>query len=436
MRTVGIIVEYNPLHNGHVYHFRQSKIVSEADAVVAVMSGSFLQRGEPALVSKWARAEMALHMGADLVIELPVAFSAQPAEWFAFGAVSALEATGVVDAFCFGSESGDLDLLRSAARELHAHDGSRISVQTSLDDSDDSASELPAPASSRFRDSIRDRLKSGMSYPAAYAAAAGRLLAGQGDEEWLAQPNNTLGLHYLLALERLQGRMRPYTIRRHKSGYSQTDITDERIASATALRKLLAGQADVGALEPFVPDYTLRILRRELAAGRGPVRWEALYDPLFARIAVTPPSELAAFGEVAEGLEHRLARSLATVRPEEGERFEQLVQALKTKRYTRTKLQRLLTRLLLNHRKEPLSPERLGEGVPYLRVLGFSPVGQQLLKSMRRTASVPVVVKAASLRHPYLDLDIRASTVHASAFPHPAQADLFRDYAEPPVRLG
>jgi predicted nucleotidyltransferase len=429
LKTVGIIVEYNPLHNGHVYHFEQSKLVSGADTVVVVMSGSFLQRGEPAIVCKWARTEMALRMGADLVLELPVAYSTQPAEWFAYGAISALEATGVVDSFCFGSESGDLELLRSAARRLHAADSREAPDHMDMT----AASFTDAPPS--FQDAIRSRLKSGLSYPSAYAAAAGRLLAEVSEEDWLAQPNNTLGLHYLLALERLRGTMRPYTIRRQKAGYNQTDISDERIASATALRKLLSGEADTEAVRPFVPAYTRRILQREWEAGRAPVSWASFYAPLFARLAVTSPSEMAEFGEVTEGLEHRIARCLHEVQPSVGEPFEQLMQALKTKRYTRTKLQRMMTRILLNHRKIDLTPDLLRSGVPYLRVLGFTATGQALLKAMRKTASVPVVTKAASLRHPFLDMDIRSATVHASAYRQPSKAELFRDYYEPPVRL-
>lgn len=428
MKTVGIIVEYNPLHNGHVYHFQQSKIVSEADAVVAVMSGSFLQRGEPALVNKWARTEMALAMGADLVIELPVAFSTQPAEWFAFGAVSALEATGVVDAFCFGSESGDLERLQSTARRLHAEDRSNLPKNLTDDGSEDADS-------GSFRDKIRSGLKAGASYPSAYAAAAGSLLE-EGDREWLAQPNNTLGLHYLLALERLQGRMRPFTIRRHKAGYNQADISDERIASATALRKLLEEETAADSLRPFVPEYTWSILRRELAAGRAPVSWESFFRTLFARIAVTGTAELSKFGEVTEGLEHRIKRAIGTVNPDGGRPFEQLMGAMKTKRYTRTKLQRTMTRILLNHSKDALPIGLLSRGVPYLRILGFSPRGQMLLKAMRKTAAVPVVTRTASCRHPLLDLDIQAAAIHALAYRSPSHQDLSRDYSQPPLRLG
>ena len=287
---------------------------------------------------------------------------------------------------------------------------------------------------SDFRDTIRSHLKSGASYPSAYAAAAGSLL-GEHNNEWLAQPNNTLGLHYLVALERLQGSMRPYTIHRHKAGYNQTNISDERIASATALRKLLAEDANADAIRPFVPAYTWDILQRELAAGRAPVNWESFFRTLLMRLAVSDVSELSKLGEVTEGLEHRIKRSLAAVHPDQGEPFEQLMHALKTRRYTRTKLQRMMTRILLNHRKDELSPELLRSGVPYLRVLGFSPNGQMLLKTMRKTASVPVITKAASHKHPFLDLDIQAATVHASAYRSPSQTDLFRDYYEAPLRL-
>uniref|UniRef100_UPI00037236AC nucleotidyltransferase family protein n=1 Tax=Paenibacillus sp. PAMC 26794 TaxID=1257080 RepID=UPI00037236AC len=141
MKAVGVIVEYNPLHNGHVYHLQEARRLSGADAVVAVMSGPFLQRGEPAIVGKRARTEMALHAGADLVLELPVAYAVQPAEWFAFGAVSLLDRTGIVDSLCFGSESGDLDSLQRIARVLAVE-----------------------PAG--MREDIARRLREGASYPA------------------------------------------------------------------------------------------------------------------------------------------------------------------------------------------------------------------------------------------------------------------------------
>lgn len=411
MRTVGIVVEYNPLHNGHLYHIRQSRKITGADAVVAVMSGHFLQRGEPALADKWARAEMALRAGCDLVLELPVAYSAQPAQWFAYGAVGVLAATGAVDALCFGSESGELAPLVSIAERL---------------------AEEPEAIGTR----LGELLKTGLPYPTAFNEAVRSYLAGEGltaDAGFrLDQPNHTLGLHYLLALRRLDSRIEPYSIRREKSGYNQTSITDDRIASATALRKLLAEQADLSAIAPFVPESTLDVLRREAAAGRAPITWEAFARPLFHRLLQSSEAELAAFAEVTEGLEFRIRQSLRAL---PSYAVEALLETLKTKRYTRTKLQRTLLRILLGHRKEELLPERLASGIEYIRVLGFGERGRTLLRRMKTSASVPVVQSAAEGDWAYLRLDAQATAVYSLAFDPASPGGAWRDYTEPPVRF-
>jgi len=411
VRTVGIVVEYNPLHNGHLYHIQQSRKITGADAVVAVMSGHFLQRGEPALADKWARTEMALRAGCDLVLELPVAYSAQPAQWFAYGAVAVLEATGVVDALCFGSESGELAPLLRIARLL-------------------------AEEPQAFGDRLSGLLKAGLPYPSAYSEAVRSYLSDAGlavDAGFrLDQPNHTLGLHYLLALLRLGSSIEPFSIRREKSGYNQTTITDRRIASATALRKLLSERAEVAALAPYVPASTLEILAREAAAGRAPVTWESFARPLLHRLLQSREADLAAFAEVTEGLEFRIRQSLRTL-PEYS--VEALLAALKTKRYTRTKLQRMLLRILLGHRKDELAPERLASGIEYIRVLGFGEKGRELLRRMKKTAAVPVIQSAAEGDWPYLRLDAEATALYSLAFDAPAPADAWRDYTRPPVRV-
>lgn len=408
MRTVGLIVEYNPLHNGHLYHFQQSMKVSSAEAAICVMSGHFLQRGEPALASKWARAEMALAMGADVVLELPVAFSSQPAEWFAYGAVSALDACGVVDSLCFGSESGDIGWLERAAAAV---------------------CDEPEP----FRRLLREELAAGRPYPAAYSRALARFMPGVQEAE-LAKPNNTLGLHYLIALRRLRSRIRPLTIARAKAGYNQTDISDPGIASATAIRKLLAETGRPEAVAPYMPASTLDILQREWTAGRAPIDWSRFERPLLHRLAGLSAAQLAEYAEVAEGLEHRIKRSLAALPPLAGSSVETLIERLKTKRYTRTKLQRTLLRILLNHTKPELSREVLSRGVPYLRVLGFSERGRTLLRAMKKAAKVPVIEKVTTEDSPLLAMDIRATSVYALGYDAPDSRDLLRDYYEPPIR--
>lgn len=420
MKTVGIIVEYNPLHNGHVHHFKASRETAGAEACIAVMSGHFLQRGEPAVVNKWARTEMALHMGADVVIELPVAYACQPAEWFAYGAVKLLDATGVVDALCFGSEDGALEPLARLAELLHQEDDF-------------------------FRTLLQKELKQGASYPAAYAAAAGRF-GGSGPAGPLPpldQPNTILGLHYLLALKRLQSPIVPLTVARREARFHQSDITATSIASATALRKLLFSTGwqspDVKALEtiaPYVPSYTMDILLREYAAGRGPLCWEHFAQPLFAQLLSRPEEELRQLHEVTEGLENRIKQCLSQLPADAASPVESLLDLLKTKRYTRTKLQRVLLRILLGHSQQSLSRESLQAGPACIRVLGFSAKGRTLLKRMRTTASLPVLTRAAAADDPaWLGMDIRAGAVYSLGYRNLDPSQWLRDFKEPPLQL-
>lgn len=407
--VVGVIVEYNPMHNGHAYHLAEARRASGAEAVVAVMSGHWLQRGEPALMNKWARAEAALLSGADLVLELPAAWSAQPAERFAFGAVSALEATGIVDAFCFGSESGDIAELSRLADRL--------------------ANEPAA-----FAALLRERLKRGMAYPAAYADACAALTGALETAETLAAPNNSLGFHYLLARARLGSRMTPLTIRRAKAGFHDMSFGDASIASATAIRaRLLAAGDDpaaaLAAVEPYMPAGTRRVLAREWEAGRAPMHWERYKLPLLHKLLTLPADRLAAFREVTEGLERRIKKAL----PELGAApsVERLLDALKTKRYTRTKLQRMLTAVYIGIEKEDGGA---AAGVPYLRVLGFTGAGRALLARMKQSAAVPVITGVGADPHPLLALEAAATSAYALGYAAPTSYDFFADYYRSPVR--
>lgn len=414
MKTAGIIVEYNPLHNGHVHHFRMTKEVSGADAVIAVMSGHFLQRGEPAIVNKWARTKMALQMGVDLVIELPVVYAVQPAEWFAYGAVSALHHTGIVNCLCFGSESGEIAWMRRLARQL-------------------------ALEPRMLQHAIKRELKTGASFPSAYTAALSETFP-DADAEQLAQPNNTLGLHYLIALERLGSCIEPLTIPRTKSGYNDTAIQHTHIASATAIRKLIFAEEDgrhrlPDKLNDVVPSFVSDILRTEFAAGRGPISWESFATPLLQLLYTLPVEEIAQYHEVNEGLEYRIKRALAELNPQPKHHMQALLELVKTKRYTLTKLQRAFTRILLQHRKTAWDHNTLKKGTPYLRVLGFTQTGRELLKRMKRTAHVPIISNPSRQEHPLLAWDIRATASYALTFEHPTREELYRDYIQAPLQI-
>lgn len=412
MPTVGIIAEYNPLHNGHVHHFREAKRLSGADRCIVVMSGPFTQRGEPAAFGKRARTEMALRMGADLVIELPVAYALQPAEWFAHGAVALLEATGAVDSLCFGSEDGSLDRLLPLSRLL-------------------------ADESSPLQAELRRRLDLGEPFPAAYSAAADLAwrdhTAGSGEsgaaEKLPGGPNNRLGLHYLIALRRLGSAMVPLTVPRLGAGFHDPAEPGASIASATAIRRLLGeGRSPAD----YMPGPSLTLMQREQAAGRGPVDWECFRIPLLHILSTRSAGELQEIHGVDEGLEHRLLDVLYGL---DTFTVDGLLSALKSKRYTRTRLQRMLAHILLNHSRKEYDRESLSSGPGYLRVLGFNAEGRALLKEMKRSASLPVVTRPADYAHPQLERDLQAAQAYAAAFPSPLRAERYGDYLLPPVMI-
>jgi len=415
MKAVGLIVEYNPFHNGHLHHLQQSKQITSRDAVVAVMSGHFLQRGEPALVDKWTRTEMALAGGCDLVLELPVAYATSSAEWFAYGAVALLEATGVVDAICFGTESGQLKPLQAAA------------------------SFISADSSDEIKHLLQEQLKQGVSYPKAFSSALTELLehtpAWSQNPIALDQPNHTLGLHYLVALQRLQSRITPYTIAREQAQYNDDSPHHDRIASATAIRRLLLEGNQLDDISSYIPASTFSILQRELIhSKKQAMSWEHFALQLYYQLAVTPDSQLASFREMEEGLEHRLKHCAMNTSHYS---VHKLLDAAKTKRYTRTKLQRALLAVLLQHHKQHFTRDALASGVQYLRVLGFTDKGQQLLKHMKKQAKLPIIHTPAQFKNPsvFLQLDIAATSCYMQAYSSEIPKLQLSDYSRPPIRV-
>nr|WP_055108507.1 nucleotidyltransferase family protein [Paenibacillus ihumii] len=204
------------------------------------------------------------------------------------------------------------------------------------------------------------------------------------------------------------------------------------VASATAIRGLLLGKGGLEAAAPYIPPYSADILARELRAGRGPVTWESFAAPLFHRLLTSSTAALAEHHEVTEGLEYRIKKTLPQLKQLT---VEELLEKLKTKRYTYTKLQRMLLHILLQHDRQALGPEALAQGPGYLRVLGFSAQGRRLLKQMKGSASLPIITRAAACSLPGLELDIRAAAAYANAMPGRDEAEIFRDYRQPPITI-
>ncbi len=357
MKISGIICEYNPLHNGHLYHLEQVRH-GGADAIVAVMSGNFVQRGDAAILDKFTRAKMAIQGGVDLVIELPVPYALAPAENFAFGGVALLSALGNVDEISFGSECGDIDLLMQTAQAC------RI-------------------CKTEYTDVMDDFLRSGYSYPEVLAQMVGQI-SGPEIAAVLSQPNNTLAIAYLNALDLLDSGMQPMTIRRRGAGHNSSQPAVDGTASATYIRQYFAEGGDC---RRMMPGFAWRTLHEAAENGRtGSMR--NLERLILYKLRTTDPDEMQDIAEIAQGLEHRLYKA------KRASSLEELLSSIQTKRYPMARLRRILLHILLDIRHNDM------QGVPpYGRILAFNEVGRQVLRESKRMRRLPFSHSLAELAH-------------------------------------
>ena len=384
MKVAGIIVEYNPFHKGHAYHIAETRRVTGADFVVAVMSGNFTQRGIPACIDKFTRAECALACGADVVLELPFCYATGSAEYFAEGAVTILDRLGCVDSLCFGTEADvPISLYMETAAFL-----------------------CDEPAD--YKKSLQDGLRSGLTFPQARAAAAGPHLSPAA-LTLLESPNALLGLEYCKALYRRKSNITPYTVARIGAGYHEESVASEGFSSATALRALLTpGTAFPEAFLSELPEAAGKILRTKPYTPVFPEDFLSLY-----RYAITGKSDLlSSFADVSPELAGRLKKRFPACD------YETFLDHIKTKQYTRTRIERCLLHILLGVTKEGMTAFRTNE-VCYARILGFKETATPLLKVWKKTASLPVLTKLAQkgqrcndLEQKLLSYDIAATDLY------------------------
>ncbi|MBQ9914677.1 MAG: nucleotidyltransferase [Clostridia bacterium] len=398
MKVMAIICEYNPFHNGHAYQLQKQKEDLGADAVICLMSSSFVQRGEPAIVDKWARAKMALCGGCDLVLELPALYSLQSAEGFAFGAVSLLTKLGFEGYLCFGSESGDIKLLGEIAE---------------------------AGFSPVYHEKLRETLQTGISYPKACAAAMQDIIPKAG--EIVSSPNNMLGIEYLRALSKTGSKLVPKTVQR-EFGLHDSFVAQKGFLSATAIRDLLLNGEDVSA---YMPQKAYEILMDEFSLGRGPVTKDGLNQLICYAIRQTDTESLSAISGVSEGLEHRLKDVVKTART-----FQSVAELAKTKRYPYTRICRVLMNILLGITKED---EQLAPA--YARILGIGKKGREVLRFLKETATIPVITKTANGEFSeknakrLFEIEEKATDLYALLYPNPAKEKNGMDFYRSPVIL-
>lgn len=408
MKTVGIIAEYNPLHNGHKLHIEKSKEISKADYVIAVMSGNYVQRGEPAIIDKWNRTEMALKNGVDMVLELPVIFSSGSAEFFATGAVKTLEDTGLVNSICFGSEYGKINELKKIAHFFEEEN-------------------------TEFQFLLKQYLKEGLSYPSARMKACKQLT--KFDYNILNSPNNILAVEYLKALIRLKSKIEPTTISREGAGY-HCMTTQTQFASATAIRNALM-QKDWDNIQKIVPDSSYCILKDCFSSGLAPVSLDFYYNILHYRLLTMSSNEIKEIFEVSEGLENRILHSV-----EQSNSLDDLVSCIKTKRYTHTKIKRILLHILLNIQSKDILSYHKKQHSPYIRVLGFRRSKVELLKKLTKTAMVPVITNLKNVEKQLdrdamnlLELEMKATDLYFMNSPNKYYHRRSQDYKIPMVMI-
>lgn len=332
MKTMAVICEYNPFHNGHKYQLTEQKKTLGADGVICLMSGSFVQRGAPAVYDKWTRAKDAVLNGADLVLELPVVYSCQSAQRFATGAVKLLDKLGVVDFLSFGSESGNIFELKRCANIINSDDFSLL---------------------------LNEELKSGLSYPSARTEVIKKNYPGI-DETLISCPNNILAIEYLNALDGIDSDIKPKTIKRNHN-----------FISASQIREKMSKNENITPFTPTEPHETYNQKAFDFLALYH-LRKESL-------------EALQKICDMKEGLEYKFKKALQL-----STTIDKLTDIVKSKRYTRTRISRIIINSLLGIQDSDtkLEPQ-------YARVLAFNQKGREILSKMKKTSLIPIITKVA-----------------------------------------
>lgn len=375
MNLLGLIVEYNPFHNGHKYHLEKSKEKTNATHTMAIMSGSFLQRGEPALFDKYTRAEMAVKNGVDLVIELPTLYACQSAEIFSHGAISILNSLNCVNSVCFGSEEGSVEILSTIAKIL---------VQEPEE----------------FKSALKKHLDDGHVFPLARSKALFEYIKAQNilhlNENQLQQvlnsSNNILGIEYIKSLIKLSSNIKPYTITRIASEYNSNDISSN-ICSATAIRNVLREGANLSPIENVIPKSTFNEINSKIDNNFTPV-FDYMFYNILSSMIIRDYDNLHSYFEVNEGIENKIYSNIFT-----SSNLEDLINSTKSKRYTMTKIKRTLNNILLGITKEDVIRVKDLNSVPYIRVLAFNNKGREIIKKIKTSSDVEIITKFSKISH-------------------------------------
>ena len=406
-KILGIIAEYNPFHNGHLYHINQSKELVNPDYTVCIVSGNFVQRGNVSIIDKWSKTEMALRGGANLVIELPTIYSISSAENFSEGCIKILSSFKSDTVLSFGSECGDINTLDRFAEILYK--------------------EPP-----EYKSLLNHELQTGISYPKARENA---LLMYVNDirkyANTLSCPNNILGIEYLKAIKRLKSNILPITLKRFGVEHDSSNIVDS-FASATHIRTLLCENKDISKL---VPRFTYDILARQINSGKSVLDIAAFEREILYSLRRMTNNEIKNLPDVTESLANSLIYAINSCNS-----YSEVIDMVKSKTYTLSRIKRILLYALLGITKDDMENSRKTK--PYIRVLGLDEKGKELLSELAKSNSkVPVITSVKNfyttsnnkILNRMLNLDILATNIYTLEYLNDSQANL--DYTQKLVTL-
>ena len=402
-KVLGIIAEYNPFHNGHLLHLTKSKEETGAEYSICIMSGNFVQRGNTSIVNKWVKTEMALKSGIDLVLELPTVYSISSAENFAEGAIKLLNSLKIVDTVSFGSENSDINILNRISGILYEEPKQYVAF-------------------------LNEELKKGLSFPKARENA---ILLYLNDKKYfniLNQPNNTLAIEYLKALKKYKSHIMPIAIKREKAFYNSNCIVDE-YASATAIRNMIVNN-QFNDIRKVMPRLAYDLLMQEIENNQYVIDISKFEKEILYSIRRLSTDDLKKFPEVNEGLENAIKNAANSCNT-----LAELINIIKSKRYTQTRIQRILLYILLNTTKKDMYISR--KTIPYARILGYSPKGKELISEIYNAN--PKITLITSVKNFFdssnnktythmLSKDILATNIYTLAYKNNSIANL--DYTK------
>ena len=384
MNVSAIISEYNPFHNGHAYHIKETR-KHGATHVIALMSGNFVQRGDLAIISKHERAKMALLSGVDLVVEIPVVWSIASAEFFASAAVKIADSLGCVNTLSFGCESAEIHLLKKAAEII---------------------------CDNNIKLEILKELKNGVSFPKARENVVRQFFGGVNSRlsDIFRSPNNILAIEYIKSLNNIRSNIKPIAIKRIGSSHDENHI-NSHLPSASYVRQLIYNNEDFSEL---VPRPVFKIINENIQEQKAPANIYSIQTAILAKLRKTKKEELKNICDVSEGLENRIFKSIRL-----STSLEELYSLIKTKRYTLSRIRRIILFAFLG-----INREDVYSSPPYIRILGFNNRGKHLLKELKNNSKLPIITKKSDVNSlnknakKIFDLEQVSSDLYNLSTPH------------------